>query len=1166
PLFPSVSEEISVQIKTPYFPIPRSLWPSLTKKIMEGLDLKQSYTNSAHRVCRLQYGIYDLHFKQTPSNPLMEYAIHSFASRIAGEYTPCTTLVRFDVEQQGKKKSYPVLISQTIPGKNLKTVWPKATPNRSYTWNLLIAILTKPQDGRLSNYVLHEQDLFCIDNDLAFVEPVTKFGPFRTVHFSAAPFCLFPLSTPLDQEVLEEFIALDSVSICKAWVEEIINKEKEYVDLFTESERKDLYEKQQCTLNLLLQKGTFSTLNLQFWQLQNTIQAAINQDKAFTAGDLLQELVSLTEEKVGNYVYRAYNNTKATPEEKQQTALERKQDSSVTAVEYHKNCLGKIPCFNETGVLKKYSLQEASQELFHAFLIESEHTFWKNSAGKSALGANFKALQNPKREAKILLSINELIKRSSQKVLSLSFYYSTLLDKRKIEFLLHSALEKVDLRHCSNVDNDTVWLIQEKCPHLKELILIECPKVTDLGEPLLSSRLSFNNLETLEITHTPCINLAFRAPKLRFLNVSHNPELVDLDFEAPSLLEINAKKSTKIRLSPLAKKHTLEALAQIPKNLVTAPFELINNRQIVTDIILQNGLVLEHATIQFKKDKEIVLAAVQQNGLAFQYAAQELKSDRDIVFTAVKRSGLALQYAAEELKNDKEIVLIAVKENELAFEYASEKLKSDREFVLAAIQQNGRALEYAAEELKSDQKFMLAAVQWHGYALQYASETLKNDRKIVLAAVRQNGKAFQYAAKQLKNDREFILIAIKQSCEAFQYASVELKSDKEFMLAAMNQESNVLQYTSEELKSDRDIVLAGVQKNGLALQYAIEEFKSDRKIVLAAVQKNRLALEYAAEEVKSDRDIVLAAVQKNGLALESASKGLKSDKEFMLAAMQENRYALEYASEELKNDRDFMLGACLLKGEALQFASKELKSDKEFMLAAVKKNGLNLQYASAEFKSDREVVLAAMRQNGEALEYTSAEFKSDREIVLAAVMQNPQVFSYASKNLKSDQKFVLDATLESKTLKFNKKFMVVAVQENGYALEYASETLKSNKQLVLTAVQQNGLALQYAAEELKSDREIVLAAVQQNGLALQYAAEELKSDREIALAAVQKNRLAIEDVSKALKSDGKFMLSAALQNKEAFQYAAEELKSDKGFILAAVKQDGNALQYAAEEL
>ncbi|MGZ3732343.1 MAG: DUF4116 domain-containing protein, partial [Parachlamydiaceae bacterium] len=764
----SVPGEISVQIKAPYFPVVRSLWPPLTRKIMEGLDLKNDYSNSAHRVCRLQYGMHDLHLKQTPSNPLMEYAIHSLVSRIAGEYTPPTSLVRFDVEQQGQKKSYPVLISQTIPGETLKTAWPKATTNRSYTWNLLVAILIKPQDGRLSNYILHEQDLFCIDNDLAFVEPVIRSGLFRTVHFSAAPFCLFPLSTPLDQEVLKEFAALDAVGICKAWVEEVIEKEKEYIQLFTEEERKTLYQKEGCTLSILLKEGTFSTLNLQFWQLQNAIQAAINQNEILTAGDLLQQLVSLTNEKVGSYVYKAYNKTRPTPEKKQQAALRRRQDNSVTAVEYYKNCLGKIPSFDEIETLKKYSLQESSKELFHAFAIESEHAFWKNNQGKSALGVSFEGLNDPIRETKILLSMNEIMKDVYQKVFSLSFYFTKQLDTNTMRSFLHPNLEKIDLRSCENIDNNTVWLIQKECPILKELIVINCPKITGIGESFFSW-LTFTHLETLVIAYTPCSKLLFKAPKLRLLNVSHNPKLVYLDFDAPLLFQIKAKGSEKIQFSDSAKESIVQALAKTPKNLATAHVSILS--------------ALEYASEELKNDKEFMLAAVQRYGSALQYASEELKSDKEFMLAVVERNGSAfLQYASEKLKSDKEFMLAAVQRYGSAIEYASEKLKSDKEFMLAAVQRYGSAIEYASEELKSDRDFVLAAAVQSRLALRYASEELKSDREIVLVALEQSGLALEYASEELKSDREIVLVALEQSGLALEYASEEFKSDREIVL------------------------------------------------------------------------------------------------------------------------------------------------------------------------------------------------------------------------------------------------------------------------------------------------------------------------------------------------------------------------------------------------
>ena len=51
---------------------------------------------------------------------------------------------------------------------------------------------------------------------------------------------------------------------------------------------------------------------------------------------------------------------------------------------------------------------------------------------------------------------------------------------------------------------------------------------------------------------------------------------------------------------------------------------------------------------------------------------------------------------------------------------------------------------------------------------------------------------------------------------------------------------------------------------------------------------------------------------------------------------------------------------------------------------------------------------------------------------------------------------------------------------------------------MLVAVQQDWEALEYASEELRADRVVVLAAVRQDGGALEYASEELQADREEA--------------------------------------------------------------------
>ena len=69
----------------------------------------------------------------------------------------------------------------------------------------------------------------------------------------------------------------------------------------------------------------------------------------------------------------------------------------------------------------------------------------------------------------------------------------------------------------------------------------------------------------------------------------------------------------------------------------------------------QNGLTLEFASDELKKDCEIVLTAVQDIRWD-KFASDDLKKDCEIVLAAVQQSGYALQdieLVALQYKNDK---------------------------------------------------------------------------------------------------------------------------------------------------------------------------------------------------------------------------------------------------------------------------------------------------------------------------------------------------------------------------------------------------------------------------------------------------------------------------------------------------------------------------------
>ena len=113
---------------------------------------------------------------------------------------------------------------------------------------------------------------------------------------------------------------------------------------------------------------------------------------------------------------------------------------------------------------------------------------------------------------------------------------------------------------------------------------------------------------------------------------------------------------------------------------------------------------------------------------------------------------------------------------------------------------------------------------------------------------------------------------------------------------------------------------------------------------------------------------------------------------------------------------------------------------------------------------------------------------------------------------------------------------MVAVERNGYALQYVPDELKSEA-MCAKAVERDGDALQYIPDELKSEA-VCAKAVESNGDALQYVPDELKSEAVCA---------------KAVESNG-----------DALQYIPDELKSE-AVCAKAVERNGYALRYVLKK-
>jgi WD40 repeat protein len=527
------------------------LKPEVISKILDNEgNIQDSYPGSihAHKVCAMG----SVHFKQKPTHPLMEYAIHNLLYRLGGNLTPSTLLVRFEVTIKGKKKVYPVLISQTIPGQTLKEAFKKdiQLTGRAWarwTWMIFGSMLTRPGDGRFSNYVMDKLNyIYCIDNDISFVEPILQEGPFKKIYFSSALFCLWA-TTPLDKNVLKEFHSLNVDLILEQWIEDVIHKEQEYLSLFTEQEREQLYNEDpnnRFKATILFREGALATLNLQFCYLQNQLSSLILKETDITSIDLLRMLVNVREKpsadnSIGEYIHRAYKKALAlsSQEDRLKQVTSRPHDKSLSSVQSDRAIFGKIPAYAEIEKLQFWTPSKAKEELLATMLyrLNQSLSFITHGTihGKKTLRISFKEITllgkpDIERQKLILQGITILAHLEKDKLASIGFVHCDVLNSESLDPFLTEKIEYIDLIFCPEIVNRSLEKIQEKCPKLLGLQVRGCPKVKSIAKQGIISNdpLRFPQLERLQIEqNATLVDIRLQAPRLKVLTVKHHEKL-----------------------------------------------------------------------------------------------------------------------------------------------------------------------------------------------------------------------------------------------------------------------------------------------------------------------------------------------------------------------------------------------------------------------------------------------------------------------------------------------------------------------------------------------------------------------------------------------------------------------------------------------------------------
>lgn len=519
-------------------------------------------------------GIQHFNFRKNPNQPLVEYAIYSLTSRIAGKCTPITELIRFEETIDDELGSYPVLASEIISGKTLEQIERTTGLDnlnlgdvqwQQWSWMLLCSILTRPGNGFLSEYILTENNfLYCMDNESSFITLVSEeyFSP--KVNFCSAIFCFFS-NKALHPDVVEQFCQLDINSIIKGWINDVLRKEKEYLSLLDNEERR-LFK-----TNALFYNGTIGTLEAQF----RCLQSYLHKNKAATALDLLSQLIDVncalgSEFNIGKEISQQYQNALVHPAEKRLQVI-----TSRTKAKF---------------ILKEgtYSLSKGQEELFEN-LYNGINCF-REKDGRVVIQVNFQT------------NIGDTLDIEKQKLILQKIYYwslhqpaSTLtikhcdaLDTKWLVLFLNRGLQNLDLSFCPNLKDNDILLIQQTCPQLRSLHLI-----------------GNRGIENVALKRRLRSPVFFEFHQLEVLHLEECSQLTTVKLIAPQLLSVKAISNKFLR--------TIEFIAPVfPMIEADVPSFTQQIKKSILQNLLDHALVAAKANIPSTSDDFAIISAMSE--------------------------------------------------------------------------------------------------------------------------------------------------------------------------------------------------------------------------------------------------------------------------------------------------------------------------------------------------------------------------------------------------------------------------------------------------------------------------------------------------------------------------------------------------------------------------
>lgn len=213
----------------------------------------------------------------------------------------------------------------------------------------------------------------------------------------------------------------------------------------------------------------------------------------------------------------------------------------------------------------------------------------------------------------------------------------------------------------------------------------------------------------------------------------------------------------------------------------------------------------------------------------------------------------------------------------------------------------------------------------------------------------------------------------------------------------------------------------------------------------------------------------------------------------------------------------------------LDYMSEDDRNNPDIVRSFVRHNGLELEHASEPLKRDPSIVSQAVSKNGRALEHAHDSLKRHPEIVRLALENDPTAIQWADMNCLEWDSYLsyfqaalkkngrIAKRMDPALYRTTQELLDLAVLVEPGVLKHGSNTYRSSSEKARQILPMSPMALQYFDEAIRSNIEFVLLAIQQDALALEFATIELRREEALIEVALTGNKKSFVFIPKDLQ-------------------------------------------------